>query len=197
MGDRIEATEGQMGEMKATMLQLSQQMQQQQSAMLQQSNLLNELSKRLGVNTSLEVSQEGETSVETDRSQESRLSGKKDGLSWEKLKKALIVRYGGHRWENPFDELSTLRQKSGVEEYVEPLELLSSQVGRLPEEQYLGYFMSGLKPQIRRRVRILNPQSRMQMMRMAKDVEDELCEEDDEERGVSKNGVNDKSGRSD
>lgn len=79
-----------------------------------------------------------------------------DELSWEKLKRALIARYGGRRLENPFEELSTLRQKGSVEEFVEAFELLSSQVGRLPEEQYLGYFMSGLKPQIRRRVRTLN-----------------------------------------
>ncbi|MCI04716.1 retrotransposon gag protein, partial [Trifolium medium] len=78
-----------------------------------------------------------------------------DNLSWEKLKKALIARYGGRRLENPFEELSTLRQTGTVEEFVEAFELLSSQVGRLPEEQYLGYFMSGLKPHIRRRVRTL------------------------------------------
>lgn len=91
----------------------------------------------------------------------------------------MIARYGGRRLENPFEELSTLRQTGSVEEFVEAFELLSSQVGRLPEEQYLGYFMSGLKVQIRRRVRTLNPQNRMQMMRMAKDVEDELKDEDD------------------
>lgn len=68
--------------------------------------------------------------------------------------------------------------------------MLSSQVGRLPEEQYLGYFMSGLKPQIRRRVRTLNPLNRMQMMRIAKDVEEELKEEDEDgERSDSKRGV--------
>lgn len=32
-----------------------------------------------------------------------------DELSWEKLKRALIARYGGRRLENPFEELSTLR----------------------------------------------------------------------------------------
>jgi hypothetical protein len=69
-----------------------------------------------------------------------------DDLSWEKLKRSLIARYGGRRLENPFEELSTLTQKGSVEEFVESFELLSSQVGRLPEEQYLGYFMSGLKP---------------------------------------------------
>ena len=103
-----------------------------------------------------------------------------DELSWEKLKRALIARYGGRWLENPFEELSTLRQTGSVEEFVEAFELLSSQVGRLPEEQYLGYFMSGLKAQIRRRVRTLNPQNRMQMMRMAKDVEDELKDENDD-----------------
>lgn len=110
-------------------------------------------------------------------------------LSWEKLKRALIARYRGRRLENPFEELSTLRQKGSVEEFVEAFELLSSQVGRLPEEQYLGYFMSGLKPKIRRRVRTLNPQNRMQMMMIAKDVEDELKEEDDDdERRSGKKG---------
>lgn len=87
-----------------------------------------------------------------------------DELSWEKLKRALIARYGGRRLENPFEELSTLRQTGSVEEFVEAFELFSSQVGRLPEEQYLGYFMSGLKAQIRRRVRTLNPHNRMQRM---------------------------------
>lgn len=121
-----------------------------------------------------------------------------DELSWEKLKRALIARYGGRRLENPFEELSTLKQKDSVEEFVEALELLSSQVGRLPEEQYLGYFMSGLKPQIRRRVRTLNPRNRMEMMRIAKDVEDELREEydDGEKKGVRKGGY-EKLGKSD
>lgn len=103
-----------------------------------------------------------------------------DDLSWEKLKKSLIARYGGRRLENPFEELSTLRQTGNMEEYVEVFELLSSQVGRLSEEQYLGYFMSGLKPPIRRRVRTLNPVTRMQIMRIAKDVENELNEEDED-----------------
>lgn len=119
-----------------------------------------------------------------------------DELSWEKLKRALIARYGGRRLENPFEELSTLRQTGSVEEFVEAFELLSSQVGRLLEEQYLGYFISGLKAQIRRRVRTLNPQNRMQMMRMAKDVEDELKDEDDGgERRYGKKSVGYRLGR--
>ncbi|MCI40846.1 pentatricopeptide repeat-containing protein, partial [Trifolium medium] len=113
-------------------------------------------------------------------------------------KKALIARYGGRRLENPFEELSALKQTGSVEEFVEAFELLSSQVGRLPEEQYLGYFMSGLKAQIRRRVRTLNPSNRMQMMRIAKDVEEELKEEDDDgERRFGKKIAGERMGRSD
>ncbi|XP_057429427.1 uncharacterized protein LOC130722640 [Lotus japonicus] len=120
-----------------------------------------------------------------------------DNLSWEKLKRALIARYGGRRLENPFEELSTLRQKGSVDEFVESFELLSSQVGRLPEDQYLGYFMSGLKPAIRRRVRTLNPGTRMEMMRIAKDVEEELKEEDEDDgkKMVKRSGF-DRSGQS-
>jgi hypothetical protein len=65
-------------------------------------------------------------------------------------------------------------------EFLEAFELLSSQVSRLPEEQYLGYFKSGSKAPIRRRVRTLNPSNRMQIMQIAKDVEEELKKEDDE-----------------
>jgi hypothetical protein len=51
-----------------------------------------------------------------------------DLLTWEKLKKSLIARYGGRKLENPFEELSTLRQTGSVEESTEAFELLSSQV---------------------------------------------------------------------
>jgi len=58
--------------------------------------------------------------------------------------------------------------------------------------------MSGLKPQIRRRVRTLNPLSRMEMMRIAKDVEEELKEEDDDgEKRVLKKGGYERLGQSD
>ncbi|KAL9314798.1 hypothetical protein ACSQ67_020250 [Phaseolus vulgaris] len=60
-----------------------------------------------------------------------------DRLSWEKLKRALIARYGGRRLENPFEELSTLRQTGRVEEFVEAFELLSSRLVSLQfDEQY-------------------------------------------------------------
>ena len=240
MGDRMDALETQMVDVKATLQMLAQQMQQQ-------SSVLSDLCKQIGQKSTNQESG-GSTSHE-----ESRLSWKKvklplfegddpvawitraeiyfdvqnttdemrvklarlsmegstihwfnllmeteDNLSWEKLKKGLIAQYGGRRLENPFEELATLKQSGSVEEFVEAFELLSSQVGQLPEEQYLGYFMSGLKPQIHRRVRTLNPLNRMQMMHIAKDVEEELREDDDDAgKYGSKKGGQDRLGRND
>jgi hypothetical protein len=152
MGERVDALEGTVGEMKETLNLLVQQMQQQ-------SVLMAEVTKQLGLQKTPLVREE---SVESSQN-ESRLAGKKvklplfegddpvawitraeiyfdvqntpddmrvklsrlsmegptihwfnllmeteDDLSWEKLKKALIARYGGRRLENPFEELSTL-----------------------------------------------------------------------------------------
>ena len=56
--------------------------------------------------------------------------------------------------------------------------------------------MSGLKAQIRRRVQTLNPLNQMQMMRTAKDVEEELREDDDDAgKYGSKKGGRDRLGR--
>ncbi|KAI5411964.1 hypothetical protein KIW84_056868 [Lathyrus oleraceus] len=156
MGDRIEALEEQMGEVKTTLQSLIEQMQTQ-------SLVIGEMSKQLGKQ---KTAPENDTSVEVSSYNASRLAWKKvklsvfegddpvawitrgdiyfdvqntpdemrvklshlkDDLSWEKLKKALIVRYGGRRLENPFEELSTLRQIGSVEEFVEAFKLLSSQ----------------------------------------------------------------------
>lgn len=62
------------------------------------------------------------------------------------LKQALIERYGGRQCDNPFEELKDLKQSGSVDEYITQFEYVSSQVGRLPEEQYLGYLVLIFKP---------------------------------------------------
>ncbi|MCI19842.1 retrotransposon gag protein, partial [Trifolium medium] len=170
MGDRVDALEGQMGEVQATLQSLAAQMQQQsatlaqqmqQSAaiaqqMQQQNEVLSNLSRHIGQRNTDHVT-ESVRSVKNRPQEESRLSGKKvklpvfdgedpvawitraeiyfdvqntteemrvklarlsmegatihwfnllmeteDHLTWEKLKKSLIARYGGRRLENPF-----------------------------------------------------------------------------------------------
>ncbi|MCH88831.1 pentatricopeptide repeat-containing protein, partial [Trifolium medium] len=190
-----------------------------------QSLAISELGKQLGKQKTAPAN---ENSTEGSSYSESRLAGKKvklpvfegdDPVAWitraeiyfdvqntpdeMRVKLARLSMEGATiHWFNLLmeteDELSTLRQTGTVEEFVEAFELLSSQVGRLPEEQYLGYFMSGLKPLIRRRVCTLNPVTRMQMMRIAKDVESELMEEDDDgDRSYKKKQTSERLGRND
>ncbi|KAJ9541667.1 LOW QUALITY PROTEIN: hypothetical protein OSB04_028173 [Centaurea solstitialis] len=97
-----------------------------------------------------------------------------ENLTWEKFKQALIERYGGRQSDNPFEELKDLAQIGSVDEFITDFEFVSSQVSRLPEEQYLGYFLGGLRPEIRLRVRTFNPVNRIQAMKIARDVESEL-----------------------
>ncbi|WVZ24369.1 hypothetical protein V8G54_002913 [Vigna mungo] len=96
------------------------------------------------------------------------------GLSWTKLKRELIGRYGGRTSDNPLEELKYLSQTGSVDEYLVEFEYISSQVYRLPEEQYLGYFIGGLRSEIRRTVHTFNPVNRLQAMHLARDVEAEL-----------------------
>ncbi|GAU17006.1 hypothetical protein TSUD_37640 [Trifolium subterraneum] len=220
MGERIDTLESQFGAMQMTIASLVDQMKNQSIAFAELSKQFLQMGKRVVGDSS--TANDGSTGYDTQF--ESRLSGKKeemkvklsrlsmegatihwfnllleteDDLSWVKLKKALIARYGGRRLENPFEELSTLKQTGRVEEFVEAFELLSSQVGRLPEEQYLGYFMGGLKDPIRRRVRTFNPNTRMAVMRIAKDVESELKEGGDDDDRRYKKGNGDRVGRND
>ncbi|KAJ9564989.1 hypothetical protein OSB04_000955 [Centaurea solstitialis] len=102
------------------------------------------------------------------------LNATEEDLTWVKFKRALIERYGGRKSDNPFEELKDLSQTGSVDEFIDEFEYISSQVNRLPEEQYLGYFLGGLRSDIRLRVRTFNPTNRIQAMKLARDVESEL-----------------------
>lgn len=100
-------------------------------------------------------------------------------LTWEALKEALLERYGGIGEGSIFEQLSALRQDGTVDEYIHQFEKLVAQVNRLPDEQYMGYFVHGLREGIRGRVRslkALGPISRARLMTLARAVELELQE---------------------
>ena len=94
--------------------------------------------------------------------------------SWEGLKKALINRFGGGFRGSVFERLATLRQEGTVEEFVREFEILMGQTKEVPEEQVLGYFLAGLREDIKGQVRIQDPQELMVAMRVARDVEDAM-----------------------
>lgn len=93
--------------------------------------------------------------------------------TWSSLKQALILRYGGTRYDNPYEALKVLHQVGTVEEYIKTFEFVSSQLPNLSEQQYVGYFMDGLKLEIRQRVHTLRPGTRWQVMEFARDIEAE------------------------
>lgn len=64
--------------------------------------------------------------------------------TWDGLKEAMVTRFGVRRLENPFEELKELRKSGSIEEYITDFELFSSQCGKLPENQFFGYFIGGL-----------------------------------------------------
>lgn len=100
-------------------------------------------------------------------------------LTWEKFKIELVERYGGIGEGDVFEQLASLQQSGSVDEYIQEFERLTSQVKRLPDEQYFGYFVHGLKEGIRGRVRsmrALGPLSRSRLMNLARAVEFELQE---------------------
>lgn len=94
--------------------------------------------------------------------------------SWKSLKQALMLRYSGTRYDNPFEALKVLHQVRTVEDYIETFEFVSSQIPKLTELQYVGYFMGGLKPDIRLKVHTLRPSTRWQVMQVSRDVEAEM-----------------------
>lgn len=65
-------------------------------------------------------------------------------------------------------ELSSLRHNSlSVAEYIEAFEGLVAQVPELAEEQYMGYFLNGLRKEIRHKVQIHGPRMVMRAIELS------------------------------
>lgn len=70
--------------------------------------------------------------------------------------------------------MSTIKQVDSIHDYIDDFEYLLSLVPRLPESQALGYFLAGLRPEVKRWARLHRPQTRLDAMYLAKDVEEML-----------------------
>ncbi|XP_022641287.1 uncharacterized protein LOC111242387 [Vigna radiata var. radiata] len=99
---------------------------------------------------------------------------KTKNLSWDGLKRALGIRFGGGTGGMVYERLSTIRKAGPVEEYIRDFEVLIGQTTQIPEEQIMGYFLSGLQEEVGDHVRPLDPLDLMTAMRVARDVE-KLC----------------------
>ncbi|KOM56053.1 hypothetical protein LR48_Vigan10g194500 [Vigna angularis] len=72
-----------------------------------------------------------------------------------------------------------------MEEFVRDFEVLMGQTRGIPDEQVLGYFLAGLRDDVKVQVRIQNPSELMEAMRIARDVEGAIMQE----QGGYGNGV--------
>lgn len=66
------------------------------------------------------------------------------------------MRFGVGRLENPFKEIKELRQIGSIEDYITEFKLFSSQCGGLPKNQFLRYFIGGLRSEKRSRVKTIS-----------------------------------------
>lgn len=95
-------------------------------------------------------------------------------LTWEHFQEELLQRFSGLEIQNPYEQLATITQSDSIHEYIDDFEYLLSLVPKLAESQALGYFVAGLRDEVKRWVRIHRPQTRLDAMYLAKDVEEML-----------------------
>jgi hypothetical protein len=104
------------------------------------------------------------------------LMNDEEDLTWEQLKQALLERYGGHGDGDVYEQLTELKQTGNVDDYITEFEYLTAQIPRLPDKQFLGYFLHGLKEEVRGRARslaVLSDLSRGKLLQVARAVEKE------------------------
>ena len=94
--------------------------------------------------------------------------------SWKEFADALIRRFGGNGRGTVYERLASLRQIGGVEKYVQEFELLVAQAKPSAEDQILGYFLAGLRQDIRSLVRPHDPRDLTRAMEVACDVEEAM-----------------------
>nr|DAD27430.1 TPA_asm: hypothetical protein HUJ06_028898 [Nelumbo nucifera] len=85
------------------------------------------------------------------------LKQEKGVLSWEILMEELRARYGPSQYDDPFGELTKLRQTGTVREYQSQFERLLSRTEKLSQAQQISCFISGLKDSIRVEVQARRP----------------------------------------
>ncbi|KAJ9561998.1 hypothetical protein OSB04_007158 [Centaurea solstitialis] len=97
-----------------------------------------------------------------------------DQLTWDLLTRELLQRFSGLEIQKPYEQLATIQQVSSIYNYIDDFEYLVSLVPRLPESQALGYFVAGLRDDVKRWVRLHRPKSHLDAVYLTKDVEEML-----------------------
>src|ERR1044072_6230191 len=75
---------------------------------------------------------------------------------------------------NDYKKLKILRQVGSIDDYLREFEALMVQITKPCDDQMLGYFMAGLKLQVRCRVRSFRPTQVVHAMEIARIVDEEI-----------------------
>ncbi|CAH9076384.1 unnamed protein product [Cuscuta epithymum] len=102
------------------------------------------------------------------------LRSRKPNLCWDDFKQALVTRFDSRYQGNRFERLSGVKQDGTVEDYNILFVQLASQVPGLTDDHYMGYYMNGLKEEIKCSLRLLRPDCLETAMELAHGVEHKL-----------------------
>ncbi|KAL4571363.1 hypothetical protein LXL04_018121 [Taraxacum kok-saghyz] len=95
---------------------------------------------------------------------------KHPSTDWLHFRDKMMVRFSGSKFQNAHEVLGSLFQEGSIDDYIEEFEALSALIPDQSEEQSIGMFLRGLKPDVRNWVRALNPHSCDQAMEFARHV---------------------------
>ncbi|KAD6454362.1 hypothetical protein E3N88_09068 [Mikania micrantha] len=94
-----------------------------------------------------------------------------ESLTWTEFYTELLQRFSGLEINNLYEQLATIKQSNSILDYIDDFEYLLSLVPRLPESQTIGYFVAGPRDDVKKWVRLHRPQTRLDAIYLAKDVE--------------------------
>ncbi|XP_017431852.2 uncharacterized protein LOC108339224 [Vigna angularis] len=90
---------------------------------------------------------------------------------WRKKTRHPTWRFGGLIRGTVFEKLAAVRQRGGVDEYIQEFEVLVAQATGVTEDQLLGYFFAGLQEGLRNTVRPHDPRDLLTAMERARDID--------------------------
>ncbi|XP_057773558.1 uncharacterized protein LOC130992824 [Salvia miltiorrhiza] len=94
-------------------------------------------------------------------------------LTWTRFSRELLNRFGHNAAINGYEALGATKQEGSLEDYIAAFEGRAAQLPDFTDEQYLGFFLSGLKPHIRKQIQDPTVTDYSAAVLMARKVEQE------------------------
>ncbi|KAF2308746.1 hypothetical protein GH714_015465 [Hevea brasiliensis] len=102
------------------------------------------------------------------------LKQRSPNMTWEQLSVELLQRFGGDAFASPYERLAAVRQDGSVDDFIDEFVARAAQVPGITDQFYIGFFLNGLKAEIRVRIRSQDTGDIFRLMTLAREVEREL-----------------------